>query len=179
MNKSELRKKYIEIRKNVIDKELKSMIIFNTIIKEKKYIDSNTVALYRNIGSEVSTKKLIDYSLDKGKKVVLPKCIGEKMEFYIISTNEKYLISNFNIEEPLSNNIIDRNSIDLAIVPGICFDNNKNRIGFGKGYYDKYFGDLDTFKIGICYSEQVTDKIPIDEYDIKMNLVITDRYKIK
>ena len=64
--------------------------------------------------------------------------------------------------------------IDLIIVPGICFDKANNRLGFGKGYYDKYLANKNIKKFGICFKEQLLDDIPTDNNDIKMDLIITD-----
>jgi 5-formyltetrahydrofolate cyclo-ligase len=65
-------------------------------------------------------------------------------------------------------------SIDLAIIPGLAFDKENNRLGRGKGYYDKFLKTTSAFKLGICFSEQLLDSIPHDELDVKMDKVITD-----
>ena len=75
---------------------------------------------------------------------------------------------------------IRRSSISVAfgrtgvIVPGVIFDSNNNRMGFGKGYYDRFLKDKKCYKIGICFKEQITDNLPIDDYDIKMDEVVVD-----
>ena len=68
--------------------------------------------------------------------------------------------------------IFDKNKIDLFLVPGVSFDVNGNRMGFGKGYYDRYLSNLDVYKIGICFEEQISESIPTDKYDVKMNEII-------
>ena len=69
--------------------------------------------------------------------------------------------------------------IDLIIVPGVSFDEELNRLGFGKGYYDKYLASKNIFKIGICFDNQVIKLLPVNDYDIKMDLVVTDKRLIK
>ena len=69
-------------------------------------------------------------------------------------------------------------NIDLIIVPGVIFDREKNRLGYGKGYYDRYLSNKDIYKIGICFSDQVIDLLPSESHDIKMNIIITEKEKI-
>ena len=104
----------------------------------------------------------------------------KELKFYRISKMEDLISGGaFGIKEPKENieNLIDKSNIDLMIVPGICFDKEKNRIGFGKGYYDRYLANENNIiKIGICFDEQVREEyILVDDFDIKMNMVITDK----
>ena len=111
----------------------------------------------------------------KNKKiVVVPKVNGNDMEFYVIKNMNDLEIQSFGIREAKHNFVFDKNSIDLFLVPGVAFDMSGKRMGFGKGYYDRYLLDLDTYKIGICFREQLDDNIPTDEYDIKMDEIIVD-----
>ena len=177
MDKQSLRKKYLEIRNNISNKDAKSNIIFNQIINLKEYQNAQIIAIYKNLKSEVNTNKLIDYSLSIGKTIALPKVTNANMKFYKIENNSELLKSNFGVLEPIANddNYISKDNIDLIIVPGICFDKNKNRLGFGKGYYDRYLLNTKIKKIGICFNEQIIDIVPTSKYDIKMDLIITDR----
>jgi 5-formyltetrahydrofolate cyclo-ligase len=68
--------------------------------------------------------------------------------------------------------------IDLVIAPGIAFDKNKNRLGRGKGYYDKYFNGKKITKIGVCYDFQLLENIPVEPFDVKMDKIITPNYTI-
>ena len=121
------------------------------------------------------SKELIEYSLNNNKIVVLPRVYKSTLRFYQISHEESYELSSFNIAEPEENisKLISKDKIDLIIVPGICFDLNGNRIGYGKGFYDSYLTD-EMNTIGICFKEQITDTIPSDNHDKKMKKVITD-----
>ncbi len=173
--KNDIREEYKNIRKNVIDKDNKSKIITNKIIDLKEYKDSKIIALYKNLNSEVNTEYLIDYSLKNNKIVYLPKVIGNDLVFYK-TNNLDFEKSDFGIEEPISNEIIESDKIDLFIIPGICFDKYKNRIGFGKGYYDRVKYNKKAIKIGICFDEQLyQNRIKTDEFDIKMDKVITNK----
>ena len=166
------RKEMINIRKNIINKKEKSKVIMNKLINLDIYNNSKVIAIYNSMKDEVDTSDLIKYSLKK-KEVLLPKIINDKMVFVRINDNTKYKKSSIGVNEPIGNEYLGK--IDLIIVPGVSFDENLNRLGFGKGYYDRYLLNKDIYKIGICYSEQLVDSLPIENHDIKMNLVITEK----
>ena len=180
MIKEELRKKYIDIRKKVADKEEKSNTICQKVMALEKYKSANVIACYKSLPSEVDTKLLIEETMKNGKIVVLPRVNGQELEFYKIINLD---ISNFEkssigVEEPKDNHYekIDINDIDLVIVPGICFDEEGNRLGFGKGFYDRFLNKINAFSLGICFKEQIVKKtiIPINDFDKKVDLVISD-----
>ena len=170
--KKELRKEILYLRDNLEDRYNKSMFIKNKLLDLDIYKESKAIALYFSMKSEVDTKELIKESLLLGKKVLLPRIINKnKMIFIEINDNTEYERNSFGVMEPIGEEYKD---IDLIIVPGVAFDKNNNRLGYGRGYYDKYLSNKDIYKIGICYSEQLIDKIEVEEHDIKMDLIITD-----
>lgn len=175
-SKQELRKEYIFIRNNIKNKDEKSAIIMKKIIEEEVYKKANVIALYKSLSSEVDTSKLIEYSFMQGKTVVLPKVVSNDLEFYKISSKEQLIRSEFGVEEPQGNkeSLVLKEDIDLVIVPGVCFDKTGNRIGFGKGYYDRFLANTNMETIGICFEEQLVEKILEDKFDIKIKKVITD-----
>jgi 5-formyltetrahydrofolate cyclo-ligase len=174
MEKDELRKKYLVIRDNVIDKENKSRIIFNKIINHEYYKNAKVIAIYNSFKSEVDTKYLINYSLNNNKIVLLPRIEKDNMNFYRIDSLNNLVKNKYGIDEPINNNLYNKEDIDLMIVPGIVFDKNNNRIGYGKGYYDKYLKNSSIYTIGILYSEQLIDNIEVTNNDIKLNEIITN-----
>lgn len=182
MDKGKLRGEYKKLRENIEDKEKKSCEITKKIIQSELYKETKVIGVYSSLPSEVDTISLIISALSDRKVVALPKVVNkEELEFYSISKLEELEARGaFGIKEPLAKveKFIDKDKIDLMIVPGICFDKNKNRVGFGKGFYDRYLADKNNvIKIGICFEEQVlqNDFISTDEYDIKMDMVITDK----
>ncbi len=176
MNKSVLRKKYLEIRKNITDKDIKSNEIFNRLIQLEEFNNANVIAFYYPLRSEVNTLRMIKYSLENNKTVLLPKVIGEYMVFYKINSFNNLKKSNFGIMEPEGGIIFDKNSIDLIVLPGVCFDRNLNRIGFGKGYYDRYLEGYIGQTIGLCFEEQISEEeIQTSENDIKLKYIITEK----
>lgn len=172
--KKEIRKKYIEIRKQIKNKEDKSKNIINKIINHQKYKEAKVVACYCSLKDEACLDKLIIHAWENGKVVVVPKVKGNTMEFYEIKSMDDLEIQCFGIREPRHDFVFDKHKIDLLLVPGVAFDRKGNRMGFGKGYYDRYLVELNTYKIGICFREQMDDNIPTDVFDIKMDEIIVD-----
>lgn len=181
-DKIEIRKKYLEIRSKIDKKQERSNIIFERVIRTDEFKEANVIALYKALSSEVNTDKLIDYSIKSGKLVCLPRVEVDSLSFYIVNSSSfNFKKSNFGVKEPVKSDasFVEKRLIDLVIVPGVAFDNSCNRIGFGKGYYDRYLKGSNLKTIGICFDEQIIeDKIPTDKYDIKMDSVISENRMI-
>jgi len=180
MNKKELRSRYDFIRANIKDRDKQEKQIALNVQSSLEYINADTICLYLSFGSEVSTTAIIIDALDKGKKVGIPVINGVEMDFYnITSLSDIKHVNAFGIGEPLNNieKLILPSTIDLIIVPGLCFDSNNNRLGFGKGYYDKYLSNrkVGAVKMGICFKEQILDKglIEVLSSDVKMDMIIS------
>ena len=176
MNKSELRKKYLDIRRSIPHKKEKSLIIKDKLLSLlSKY---HVIGIYASMDDEVSTDELIKELLHLSKVVVLPKIEGDHISFYqITSLDDLEVQGKYQIREPIGQKAL-KEAVGAIIVPGICFDMKKNRLGFGKAYYDKYLSKQDIYKIGICFDEQIIDEIPTEEWDIKMDIVISDKRMI-
>ena len=176
MNKDELRKLMINKRKDILNKKELSTIIVDKLMNMDIYKKSRVIAIYNSLSSEVDTSYLINESL-KEKIVLLPRIINDKMVFIIINKDSLYEKSRIGVMEPIGN--IYDGIIDLIIVPGLAFDKNLNRLGFGMGYYDKYLSNNDIYKIGLCFDEQIIESVPVNEFDIKMDMIITKKRVFK
>ena len=177
MKKDVLRKKYLDIRRNIdkLDKIKYDNEIFEKIINLKEYVDSKKVLTYVSLMDEVDTLKIIDHSLSIGKKVGVPKCIGKEMKFYYINSIHELKKEYFDILEPVNisdNRLVADFKDSICIVPGICFDLDGNRLGYGGGYYDRFLSTYEGIKIGITYKECICNEIDVDKYDIKVDRVI-------
>ena len=172
MNKQILRNKYKEIRKNIKDKEKQNDIIFNKIINLEEYKQSDLILTYVSLKEEVDTIKLIKYSFKLDKKVAVPKCEGEDIIFYYINSLKDLEEGKFGILEPKTNEIVNDFANSICIIPGVAFDKQNNRIGYGKGFYDRFLKKYNGIKIGLTYKECICDKIDTDINDIKMDKVI-------
>lgn len=175
MNKNDLRKEMLLKRSKFDNKEKISTIIVDKIIKLPIYQQSNVIALYNSMKNEVNTTSLINYLLNCGKIVLLPRVVGKELVFFKISKDTIYEKSSFRVIEPIyQEKDVYNDKIDLAIIPGVAFDYQNNRLGYGCGYYDRFLMKHSCFKIGICFSCQMVNTVYANEFDVKMDLVINE-----
>lgn len=170
--KNDIRKEYIYIRNHINNKKEKSKIITSKILSHPRFINASTIGLYASLDDEVSTDSLINKSLELGKSVYLPKVVGDDILFYKINSLDELNIGTFGVREPIENKSLS--DFDLIIVPGVVFDSNNNRMGYGKGYYDRFLEGKNCYKIGICFKEQMIQNLCVEDYDIKMDEVVVD-----
>lgn len=177
-----LRDKILTIRESMNTNEVKqkSRLIYERLIGTEEYYKSINIFTYLNFKNEVKTNYIIDNGIKSSKNIYIPLCNTVIKELIICKMDswESLTLSSFGILEPKPDSIKigNRKFIDLAIVPGIVFDRKGNRVGYGAGYYDKFFASLknDITKIGICYSFQLVDSIIPSSYDIPMDYIITE-----
>ena len=172
--KEEARKHFIQMRKYIIHKDEKSHLIYQKLIQHERYLQAQRIALYASLKDEVSTDELIQHSFQVGKRVYLPKVVDDDLQFYEIGENESFVKSVFHVMEPVGDASKLMKDVDLIIVPGVAFDEENHRMGFGKGYYDRFLEKQKVYKIGVCFREQRVKEILHDSHDISMDEVITD-----
>jgi 5-formyltetrahydrofolate cyclo-ligase len=165
----------------------KSGRIHKRLLALKSYKQTELVLLYMATDREVQTVYLIESALADGRTVYVPRITGKELCFHLINEARKSLKPNsYGIPEPDAelpslawDTLTARASI--IIVPGLAFDRQKNRLGRGKGYYDRFLNTLKKHTartctlIGICFSEQLYSALPFDRNDVPMDLVITDK----
>ena len=173
MKKEFLRKKYKEKRDNIKNKVTKDNLIYQKVINNKDILSSKTLLIYISINSEVDTIKIINYFL-YAKNIAVPKIIDNGMFFCYVTNLNDLTPGKYNIPEPTNENIVTDFDNAICIVPGICYDKENYRIGYGKGYYDRFLSKNKIKTIGLCYKECMIEKIDNDKYDYKIDEVITD-----
>lgn len=136
MDKSLLREKYLSIRKDIENKKEKSNSIALKVIKDKDYLSSKVIAVYKSMEDEVDTSQIIINATMSGKKVVIPRVEGEELTFYKYNIHTKLTKSEFGVlePEPDKKNKVPKGKIDLFIVPGVAFDKDGNRLRFWKRF---------------------------------------------
>lgn len=181
--KKEIREKYLAIRKNIINREEKTKEIVDRLLNDSTYQKANTIALFKSFNFEVDTNSIIDISLSNNKVVALPRIEQDEIVFYKINSKSILVKNKYKIEEPISkkDNYIEKENIDLVIVPGLCFDRSGNRLGYGKGFYDRFLSGTSIRTIAICFDEQLLDEglLPASNSDVKIEEIITNKEKIK
>ena len=153
---------------DVLSQKIGLRLIQNDLFQQAK-----CVALYYATGKEVQTLGLIEEWRLK-KQIVLPAISGEDMHFYACKGTENPVKGALGIPEPTDSELIPPDRIELFVVPGIAFDYACNRLGRGKGYYDRYLSGINKPIIGLCFDFQLFEHIPWDAHDIKMTQVITE-----
>ncbi|MDR0364340.1 MAG: 5-formyltetrahydrofolate cyclo-ligase [Bacteroidales bacterium] len=151
----------------------KSKRILTQVEQLSYFREASAVMLYWSMDDEVYTHDFIRYWGDK-KQIILPCVSGDELllrRFENIETMRKG--ETFSIFEPSGELFQHPENIDLIIVPGVAFDQSNNRIGRGKAYYDKLLKSSQSFKLGICFDFQLLKHVPIDQYDVKMDLIIS------
>ena len=138
-----------------------------------KFASARTVLLYYSLDDEVQTHDFVE-KWHRQKTVLLPVVKGDELELRIYTGRQNLKTGEaYHIEEPTGEAFTAYEKIDLAIIPGVSFDARGNRLGRGKGYYDRFLKKVPTmFKIGICFDFQKTDTIPTEETDIRMDCII-------
>ena len=178
MSKISSRKHFREIRDSIVNTSDLSDDIFFRLTDSDLYKSADAVLAYWSVASEVSTQKIIEKALSDSKRVALPKCIDSKgnMEFYYISSASDLSEGMYGIKEPGAEiKADDFSESTVCLVPRLSFDKKGYRLGYGKGYYDRFLSSFEGICLGVCYSEFLLDNIPIELTDRLVDIVITDK----
>lgn len=172
--KEKLRKKYQLIRKEISNKEYLDKVITNKLLNNSYIQNANLILCYVSLEEEINTLEIIN-NLLKDKIVAVPKIENGIMNFYRIKSLNDLKKGTFNVLEPITNELVIDFTNSVSITPGICFTYAGFRIGYGKGYYDKFYAkNPNIYKIGLCYKECIIDDFIKDSNDIKVDDIITD-----
>ena len=178
MLKSKLRKKALKIRKVANKNNLK--IDFNKVFSliKKNYLIKKSIGGYFPVNYEVDDLEILKEFAKKNYQISLPVIKKNfNMDFYKWSFDDPLKINQYGIPEPNSKKLIYP---DIILVPLVAFDNNLNRLGYGGGYYDRVIEKLSEIKkilkIGLAFSVQKVNSVPVTKYDKKLDYIITDKY---
>jgi 5-formyltetrahydrofolate cyclo-ligase len=177
VNKSQIRNKTLKIRKKLFDKDLKiDSDKFISFLKKNRLNLKNFGGYYPS-NYEIDDLAILDLLEKKNFKVSLPIIKKDnQMNFYRWSRSDPLRVNKFGIPEPVSSKIFYP---DILLVPLVAYDNNLNRLGYGGGYYDRFIEKLEKtkkiIKIGLAFSFQKISSIPIDQYDKRLDFIITEK----
>jgi len=180
VNKSEIRQKILKIRKQ---NNIKNYVInFNTILKflKNNKIKGKIIGGYYPYNYELNIMPILENFEKKKFLISLPKIKkNSQMDFFYWSTKDPLNINKYGIPEPKLSKV---RYPDILLVPLVAFDKDFNRVGYGGGFYDRYIKKTKKIKklitIGLAYSFQKVKKIPINENDIQLDFVITEKQKL-
>ncbi len=177
MIKSKLRYKVLRLRKNYSKKSINiNPSNIYSYLKKKNY-NMKIIGGYYPTNYEIDDLEILDYFFRKGSTISLPKIRKKsQMEFHKWFKNDPLLINKYGILEPGINNILYP---DILFVPLVAFDKELNRLGYGGGFYDRYIQKISKIKkivkVGLAFSFQKLKTIPVNKYDKKLDIIITEK----
>ena len=176
--KKRLRRDLLEKRKNLPQSLLqeKSGLILRVLLSEKAFANASSVALYFPVNGEVDTRGIFKKCIDLEKKVFFPKTRGSNLVFLRTRNIEELTPGAFAIPEPATDAERARgDELDLVLIPGVAFDFSGNRIGYGKGFYDRFLKEIPRqIRFGLAYRFQVLKSVPSHKTDVKTGRIITE-----
>lgn len=173
--KKELRAKLKNKRKILHNTEDDNEIC-ESLVCSNMYIDADLVLFYAAAGDEINIDCCVYDAFALGKKVAFPRCTDDKgnMKFYYINSLDELESGFFGIREPCESaaQVTDFTG-SICVVPAIAYDKSGYRLGYGKGYYDRFLQNYGFISVGLCYNELIIDELPADEHDIPVDYIIT------
>ncbi len=175
MNKEQLRKKFLALRTTQRadgdDEHINTSLLHSPFFQ-----NARSIMFYYAKGTEVSLHSAMEYALANGKKVILPKILEDYLHLFEIRNLTTDLCKGtFGVMEPAENYPSQQKNIDLIFVPGVVFDLTGGRIGYGKGFYDRFLKDLSIPTVGIAYDFQVIPSIPLESTDVRVRYIQTEQ----
>ena len=175
MNKSELRSHIRALKRQMTDGEIaeNSEALRGLFTATDAYQNARTIYGYMSYNQEVRTLPILEQALREGKRVAIPKCYGSEMRFIFMEDLSQVEKSSFGIPEPIADGPIADDEAALVLMPGLAFDPQGRRIGYGGGFYDKFLAaEPDHPTVALCFDFQVLPHLDTDEHDIPVDLVL-------
>lgn len=177
MRKQEIRKYIRELKKQVSlkEKKEKSASVWEEVERDIHFEKARTVLAYWSMDDEVFTHEFVCKWAGR-KTLLLPCVLGEELVIrYFEGKDNLCPGEGFAIPEPVGKEFEKLEQIDLILVPGVAFDAAGNRLGRGKGYYDKILKQTKAYKLGVCFDFQFLEQVPTEEHDVKMDRIVKSR----
>lgn len=183
MTKRELRRKIIELRDQLSPEEIKekSRRLAENLYSLPAYREAKVVMFFISFGSEVDTRVMLEETIRRGKLALAPKALPKTRELLpsqILDWDQDLVPGAYNIPEPREDKVrpYTPEAIDLLLVPGVAFDQKGNRLGYGGGYYDRFFPLLKptTPLVALVFDLQIQHRVPVDEWDRRVDFIITE-----
>lgn len=173
MEKRDIRRKMKTLRTMLsdIEKQTAAAEVFERLEKTAAFLMADHILMYHSLPDELSTTGFLSKWGSK-KKFYLPRVNGVNLD--ILPYDKSRLeLGAFHIEEPVGDDLADPEMIELIVVPGVAYDRAGNRLGRGKGFYDRLLATTKAVRIGVAYDFQLVDELPVEPHDVKMDCVIT------
>lgn len=180
--KQEIRQKVMDdlkkLRKTPLKKQAIEENILHSLFSSELWRSSRIVGVTLSMGFEFDTTKLIEQGIKEGKTMCIPKTFpGRKMSFFYHDFSQALEESTFGVLEPTNDKLINKEDIDLIIVPGVAFNKMGYRIGFGGGFYDRYLADFKGKTCSLVFDEQQREDIEPEDHDLPVSTIFTSTLK--
>ena len=181
--KKETRKFFSEKRKSISEsyREFADRVLFEKTVSLDAYKNTERVLLYYPVKGEPNVLSIAEYAFKDGKRVAFPisNPDGFILTFAFVESLDELVAGTYSIPEPTKNADKYINNPDtLCIVPGLAFDRFGKRIGYGKGYYDRFLEGFLGTSLGLCYADFLTDKLVVEDTDASLDIIISDKEEI-
>lgn len=177
MDKKALRREIGEKKRAMSAAEIEqaSVRLANKFFETELYQKAQAIYAYLSYNQEVRTEGIIRRALLDGKRVAVPKVYGEEMRFLWIEDLDHIAPGTYNIPEPIADAPVAEDSTALVLMPGLAFDPQGHRLGYGGGFYDRYLSEQPNHPlVALCYGFQMLDHLDTESHDIPVDLVISD-----
>lgn len=178
MEKNEIRRKVKALRVMLSDMEKKAAAedVFARLEQTAAFLLADNILMYHSLPDELHTHDFLR-KWSRLKHFYLPRVNGVNLE--ILPYDESRLeLGSFHIEEPTGNDVADPSEIELVVVPAVAYDRRGNRLGRGKGFYDRLLSTTKATKVGVGYEFQLVDEVPVEPHDVGVDIVITQNSTI-
>lgn len=175
MDKRELRGSIRALKRQMTESEIieKSSKLCACFTATDAYRNAKSLYGYMSYNQEVRTLPLLQQALRDGKRIAIPKCYGAEMRFIWMDDLTQVEKSSCGIPEPIADGPVANDPTALVLMPGMAFDREGHRIGYGGGYYDKFLaGEPNHPTVALCFDFQVVEQLPVEEFDIPVELVL-------
>jgi 5-formyltetrahydrofolate cyclo-ligase len=176
--KDALRKQIRLLKGQNENKEIKEKLIAEKLLSMPEIVNSDSVFIYLAKSGEVATENIIERLISDGKKVYVPKTVGQDM--FAVEYKPPFITTKFGTIEP--ENLSVAKSICVTVTPLVAVDKRFNRLGYGKGFYDRFFAtDIGekSFKVGVCFDFQVVEDITPDKFDKTLDAIVSEEILLR
>ncbi len=178
MEKNDIRRKIKALRTMMLDIEKAQAAeeVFARLENTAAFMLAEKILMYHSLPDELPTRRFLAKWKER-KHFYLPRVNGVNLD--ILPYEESKLeLGSFHIEEPSGNDTVDAADIEMVVVPAVAYDARGNRLGRGKGFYDRFLASTPAVKVGVGYDFQLLDEIPAEPHDVPMDIVITQKSTI-
>ena len=178
-DKTDIRKYILSKKKELLDVDKyfnQSAALMKQLESNIHFIESDTIMMFWSLQDEPHTHNFLE-KWCRTKKILLPVIVGDEIILRQYLNKEAMVVGKYGIQEPIGPIFNNFGEIGMSIIPGVAFDKKHNRLGRGKGYYDRFLAknvSPSLYKLGICFDFQIVESLPVSAWDIPMDDVLSD-----